>query len=152
MKSILSESIKIDLTNRINLLSPKDAPLWGKMNVNEMVCHISDALRLAAGKKHCLFVGSFISKTLLKWLVLNGMPIPKGKVNTSKEMRQGGGGTPPSNLADDKLLLLDLINNFCEPFTKNKTYLHPAFGNLTKKEWARLAYIHIDYHLKQFGK
>ena len=28
---------------------------------------------------------------------------------------------------------------------------HPFFGRLTPNEWARLEYLHIDHHFKQFG-
>ena len=28
---------------------------------------------------------------------------------------------------------------------------HPFFGELNRKEWARLTYKHLDHHLKQFG-
>ncbi len=29
---------------------------------------------------------------------------------------------------------------------------HPYFGNLTKWEWMRWAYLHADHHLRQFGR
>jgi len=152
MKNILNKNVADSIIERVNNLSTADKPQWGKMNVDEMLCHISDTLRMAAGIKKSNFTGSFLSTGPIKWLVMAGMPTPKGKVNTVKEMKQGEGGTPPTGLANDKTLFVQLINNFPEPFTKTKTFCHPAFGDLTKKEWARLAYLHLNYHLMQFGK
>jgi hypothetical protein len=28
---------------------------------------------------------------------------------------------------------------------------HPAFGQLSRKDWGVLVYKHIDHHLRQFG-
>ena len=152
MKSLLNEKTAKVIIERVNSLSEKDTPLWGKMDVNGMLCHISDTLRMAAGTIHPAFVGSALSAGPIKWLVLAGMPTPKGKVETVKEMKQGAGGTPPTGLENDKAIFAALLNNFERPFESGKTFCHPAFGDMTKKQWARLAYLHLNYHLKQFGK
>jgi hypothetical protein len=152
MKSLLNENTVNSLIQRINSLSDTDTPAWGKMNVNGMLCHITDTLRMASGKINPAFVGSALSTGPIKWLVLAGMPTPKGKVETVKEMKQGEGGTPPSGLENDKNIFISMLKNFEKPFESGKTFCHPAFGDMTKKQWARLAYLHLNYHLKQFGR
>jgi hypothetical protein len=152
MKNILNEEDRKDLIVRINYLSENDKGLWGKMNVNQMVCHITDQLRMSIKEIKTKFVGNKLKETLLKRMVLTGMPIPKGKIETVKEIKQGEEGTPPTNLRSDINSLIIRINKFDTDFKDMDITKHPAFGNMNKKEWARLAYLHIDYHLKQFGR
>jgi len=40
-------------------------------------------------------------------LVLWGMPVPKGKVETFKELKQGEGGTPVTNINGDREILVE---------------------------------------------
>jgi hypothetical protein len=152
MKNILNEHDKNNLIVRINKLSETDQRLWGKMNVNQMVCHITDQLRISTNEIKTTYMGSRLKETVLKRLVLFGMPIPKGKAETAKEIKQGEGGTPPTNLGNDIKSCIAQINNFNSNFKQTQITKHPTFGDMNKKEWARLAYIHINYHLKQFGR
>ena len=152
MKNILNEKDKATLLNRINSISENDKGLWGEMNVNQMVCHITDQLRISINEIKTVYIGTILKETLLKRLVLLGMPIPKGKAETAREIKQGDGGTPPTNLRNDIKSLIYEINKFDSKFKQTQITKHPTFGNMGKKEWARLVYIHINYHLKQFGR
>ncbi len=152
MKSITNSELRSQLEKRISSVDATDQAKWGIMNSHQMVCHCADQLRLAVGSKQARFVGNKFTTTLLKNLVLIGMPVPKGKVETMPEIKQGVGGTPPVDFDKDKLDLINLINSF-ERFFKNvKNGRHPVFGNMNYKQWSRLAFIHLDYHLKQFGR
>ena len=70
MKNILNEEDRKDLVRRINKLSENDKGLWGKMNVNQMVCHITDQLSMSMNEIKTTYVGSKLKETLLKRLVL----------------------------------------------------------------------------------
>ena len=151
MKNIINDSIKTEVIHRIKKLDSTTAAKWGKMNVNQMICHCADQLRLANGTKQSIFVGNFMLTTLFKWLTLTVLKAPKGKIETVKELKQGRGGTNPTNFDDDKKTLIDLIRNFNESFKTNKTVMHPAFGKMNHWQYGRLAYVHLDHHLNQFG-
>lgn len=151
LKNILSLKDKHEVLNRISNLEPSARAMWGQMNVNEMVCHLADQLRLGLGIKEAENTGSALEEKFLKWLVLWGLPFPKGKIDTAKELKQGVGGTRPTDFSCDIKFLKDLIEDFDMSF-KADGRRHPAFGIMNKKQWGRLAYLHIDYHLKQFGK
>jgi hypothetical protein len=151
MKNILNLKDKHEVLSRISSLELSEKPIWGRMTVNEMVCHAADQLRLGLGIKDAGYNGNFLREKIIKWLVLWGMPAPKGKVETVKELKQGDGGTKPTVFDSDIKLLTDLIEDFDVSF-KSISRKHPAFGSLTKNQWGRLAYIHLDHHLKQFGK
>jgi len=151
MKNILDSTTKKEIENRINSLNENSHRQWGKMSANEMVCHCSDQIKMAVGDMPTKFVGNFFSNTFVKHLILLGMPAPKGKVETVPELKQGVGGTRPTNFDQDKKELLGLVNNFQNIIKQKPNQVHPAFGKMNSKQWARLCYIHLDHHLKQFS-
>jgi hypothetical protein len=151
MKNILNEKDRKEVLQRIQNISMESSRLWGKMNANEMLCHSADQIRLALGEKSSLFVGNAFLTTFFKTLVLWGVPAPKGKVETVKELKQGAEGTPVTSFSSDKESLIDSIEKFVTKTPDNMNVVHPAFGNLSYKQWGRLIYIHLDHHLKQFS-
>jgi hypothetical protein len=152
MKNILTESVRRELTARVNNLSENDKALFGKMNCHQMICHSTDQIRMAIGEIKTGYIGNALTSTLLKYLILAGMPAPKGRIETVKELKQGAGGTKPVNFEADKKILSGLIDRFCVLYNSQNRIVHPAFGAMNKAQWGRLVYIHADYHLKQFGK
>lgn len=151
MKTIIKEKDKINIINRIKNLKPETMNLWGKMNVNEMICHVSDQIKMAIGKIQTKYVGNVLLKTIVKRLVLFGMPTPKGKVETVKELNQNKEGTKLVGFDGDLKLLIKYIEEFDKSFPPEGQLAHPAFGLMNKNQWGRLVYLHLDHHLKQFG-
>ena len=151
MKTILNKKDNDLVVARINSLSENNDALWGKMNVNEMICHCNDQIKMAEGKLDIKFVGNFFLTKIVKNLILLGMPAPKGKVMTYKELDQKIDGTTPTIFENDKSTLIDSIRNFENDYPNNEKVIHPSFGKLSKKQWGRLIYIHLDHHLRQFG-
>ena len=68
---------------------------------------------------------------------------------TAPELDQNQGGTKPQTLEAEKQIIAQKIDQFLQQ--PDTTTAHPFFGKLTRNDWARLSYVHIDYHLKQFG-
>ena len=151
MKNIIDERVKSEVIKRIEKINPTASAKWGKMNVNQMLCHCADQLRLANGTKQSVFAGNLMLTTVFKWLTLTVLKAPKGKIETAKELKQGAGGTNPTTFENDKKALIDLVKNFDESFKTNKTVVHPAFGKMNHWHYGRLAYLHLDHHLNQFG-
>lgn len=90
-------------------------------------------------------------RSLLKWLALwVPIPWPKG-FKTAPEIDQQAGGTSPVDFANDMRQLRDLVDRFTRPPRDFQSPVHPHFGQLSDREWMRLAYLHIDHHLRQFG-
>jgi hypothetical protein len=152
MITLLDEKIKESIIQRANSVKVHDSALWGFMNAEEMICHISDQLRVAAGQKSVDFTGNYVTTTLVKWLVLTVLKIPKGKIQTSRELKQGVAGTRPKSFEVDKTAFISLLKNFEKPFETNPFSVHPSFGKMSKWQWARISYLHIDHHLRQFGR
>lgn len=151
MKTILDVEARRRILDRIHAISPDDVPRWGRMNASQMLCHTADQIRIARGAHPCAFVGNFMLVHVVKRLVLWGMPLPKGKVETVKELKQGKGGTPPADFESDRSALVAAIGAFVDDQPDEALVEHPAFGRMDKKEWGRLIHIHLDHHLTQFG-
>ena len=151
MKNILESSTLKEIESRIISLNENSPRLWGKMTVNEMICHCSDQIKMGVGILPTKYIGNFFLKTLVKHLILLGMPAPKGKVETVPELKQGIGGTKPTAFEDDKKILLSLVKEFKNIAEEKPNQVHPAFGRMNTKQWARLCYLHLNHHLKQFS-
>lgn len=148
MKNILNEEDSLEIKRRIQKLSEKNTPLWGKMNIQEMLVHCTIQLKLALGEISSKQQGSsFLRSKLGKWLLFSNVPWPKGAV-TPAEMNAEIASFSLSDFETEKNELLNYIDKVRE-HTSLKT--HPLFGELNMKDWARLIYKHLDHHLKQFG-
>ena len=76
MITLLDENIRESIIQRVNSVKQHDNALWGTMNAEEMICHIADPLRVAAGTKSAAFVGTTMTTPVVKWLVLTVLTIP----------------------------------------------------------------------------
>ena len=93
MKSLQDSAIREDIGQRLRRLSADSARQWGKMTVNQTVCHLADSYRMAVGDHKVADVSTLWTRTGLKWIVLYApMPWPKG-VRTFPELNQELGGT-----------------------------------------------------------
>jgi hypothetical protein len=149
MKSLRDEKCRSKLIERINNLSSSSQPVWGRMNVEQMLSHLVHANELP-------FVASvpdrssFISRRVVKPLVLYLLPMPK-EIKTSAEMDQQQQGRPPHGFEEDKRNLIESINKLGTLPVDEDCLFHPFFGKMSAKEWAMIGHKHIDHHLRQFG-
>lgn len=90
-----------------------------------MVCHSADQIRMAVGGLKTNYAGNILTSTLLKHLILFGMPAPKGKIETVKELKQGVGGTKPTQFEADKKTLSELIYMFDSLYHSGKRLFIP---------------------------
>jgi hypothetical protein len=110
-----------------------------------MLCHVADQMRIALGDLPTKPTHSFVSRTLVKSVVVNtGVKPPRGKVQTSPEMLT----SRPSSWEADVAACVALVGRVADG-TANA--VHPTFGPLSPEEWGRLCWKHCDHHLAQFG-
>ena len=137
------------LRRRVEDLRPSATPRWGRMSAPQMVCHVTDALRMAAGEKPVSDASGFFQRTILKWVALY-LPLswPAG-IQTRPEIDQQCGGTAPAEFPRDVAQLEALLHRITtEPISWAP---HPIFGPMSRRQWLRWAYLHTDHHLRQFG-
>ncbi len=152
MITIADASIRQQLRDRLEGLTPDAPRQWGSMTPNQMLCHLTDAFRLAIGERGGSAVDTWFTRNIIRGFALYApLQWPKG-VPTRPEADQKIGGTPPTQFAADKNLLLNYFDRFCRQPRDFTPGAHPIFGKMSAKEWDRWAYLHMDHHLRQFGQ
>jgi hypothetical protein len=149
MRNLLNVRDRSEVLDRLANVRPDTQPKWGTMSAHQMICHLSDSLRAALGEKHISPSTSLFKRTILKPMAL-WMPLhwPRG-FKTRPEMDQLQGGTPPVEFASDLEKLRLLLERFCN--CQGEFAAHAMFGDMSKGERMRHAYLHFDHHLRQFG-
>ena len=151
MKTLLSPNDKEEVLTRLQLIRPTSERRWGKMSAHQMVCHLTDGFRLYMSLKTARPVAVPYPRILLKWTALwSPIPWPKG-FKTAPELDQQAGGTPPAVFDTDMRELQNLVDRFTRQPRDFQWQPHPHFGRMSDRDWMRLAYLHMDHHLRQFG-
>ena len=130
---------------RIDKLDASLEAKFGKMNVNQMVCHCSDFFRMAKGIKKAEEYGAVDPEEIIQLVrSRKSSPTPKGFGQIE------GDGTVPTELENDKKILKEYILDFAN-LDKNYEFAeHPFFGIMNNQQWIDLAIYHLNHHLKQF--
>jgi hypothetical protein len=150
LKTLARERDKAEIVQRLKALHADSVSRWGRMSAHQMVCHLSDSLRMAAGHKLGTHTASLPQRTIVKWIALYlPMRWPKG-VPTTPEIDQELSGTRPFDFAADLAQLEELVA-LTAPAPARSWPRHPIFGGMSEAAWLRWAYLHLDHHLRQFG-
>jgi Protein of unknown function (DUF1569) len=146
VKNLFDAAVKQNIIERINKLTPQSQRLWGKMDVSQMLAHIQMPIRIAYGTHQPK--GSFLLRLI--------GPLFKSKLWDENPYKHSLPTDPTfimtGNTKDfdkEKNAILDLINNFTEENLVCEK--HPVFGKLTKENWSKAMWKHLDHHLQQFG-
>lgn len=73
-------------------------------------------------------------------------------VKDAPEVDTEHGGTPPTQFERDRANLLELLERFTRRPREFEWQPHPMFGTMSDRDWMRWGYLHMDHHLRQFGK
>lgn len=146
VKNLFDPAVKQEITDRINRLTPSTAAQWGKMNVAQMLAHLQMPMGVALGS-HTL-KGNPLWKMIMplfkKMLwdekpYKRGLPTDKTFIMTGKE----------KEFETEKAKVTEMVNRFSEE--NFATEVHPIFGKMTKEQWSKATWKHLDHHLSQFG-
>ncbi|MGH1365731.1 MAG: DUF1569 domain-containing protein [Calditrichia bacterium] len=153
MKNILNGKCRQQVFERLERLISDSKRQWGKMTKEQVICHMADQLRIISGDIDIPFQGNLITRTLLKRIVLLGVPAPPEKIDTAVQLDYTkNGGTPPTSLEQDKEILVRLISEFIDGHKKyDPPKTHGIFGDMSREQWGRMVYVHMHHHLKQFN-
>jgi len=134
----------------LNRLSSSKTPLWGKMNAQEMVEHLSDMLMMSRG------TGNFS-------IDVDAETIARRQQFLSSDKEMAKNIAVPFTkeiivLRHDELeLALDEFAeewiNFTEYYENNPSasVIHPYYGDLDFNLWLKMHDKHFMHHFKQFG-
>lgn len=146
MKSMWNEADAREIQWRIAALGPRAPALWGKFTAPQMVCHITDSLKMAMGELTVPSRRLPIRFFPLKQLILYVLPFPKG-APTAPELI----GRVATEWGSEVRELEQAMDRFLAQRDRRDWPDHPAFGPLSRDGWGSLVYRHTDHHLRQFG-
>lgn len=136
------------IKKRINVLQPDAQREWGKMDVAQMLAHVTIFLNTA--------MGNYFPKPRVtdpeqneayKKALVNDQPMPKHIPSDTEYVV-----TDVKDFEQEKRRALEMLQTFYDNGPqKCTTHPHPAFGHLTPEEWATFLWKHYDHHLRQFG-
>ena len=145
MPTIRSNADRAAILARLRALTATAQPQWGTFTAPRALCHLADQLRVGLGEIPAVPRGNFATRTLLKWLVVySPLRAPPGKAQTSPEMLT----TAPAGWGADLQACEQLLERLARATSAPS---HPFFGPLSPSGWGRLAWKHLDHHLRQFG-
>jgi hypothetical protein len=151
LKTLARADCHLELVGRLRAVRPDSRARWGRMSAHQMVCHLADACRMAAGEKAVSDAGGRMPQTLIKWIALySPLPWPPG-ILTRPEIDQFAGGTRPADFDADVAAVEALLQRIHARADDRHWPGHPIFGRMSRRAWLRWAYLHTDHHLRQFG-
>ncbi len=146
VKNLFDPAVKQAIIDRFNQLTPQSQPLWGKMNVAQMLVHVQLPVGIAFGTHQPK--GSFLLRLI--------GPLFKSKLWDNKPWKHGLPTDPTfivtgmeKDFEKEKSNLLGMLTKFSEAAIVGEK--HPIFGKMTKENWSKATWKHLDHHLKQFG-
>ncbi|WP_299125542.1 DUF1569 domain-containing protein [uncultured Winogradskyella sp.] len=146
MKSFFEDGVYEEITSRVSKLNKDTSPIWGKMKVGQMLYHCQMPLNIILKKEDYGVKPNWLVNLLFKKSMYNdklwrkNLPTAPGfKITDDKDFER------------EKTKITNLINELNAQRAKEEWHPHPAFGELTKDQWGKMQYKHLDHHLRQFG-
>ena len=149
MKNILDSNVKQEILKRIDALTANTKAVWGKMNVNQGLRHMSMAFDIGTGILDPTPARvPPMPKWLMKFFLLYVKP-PKERAETFLEMNMVANKIDPKDFEAEKNNLKKKVLEL----TPDKFFIpeNKIAGKFSRTDWGKLAYNHTDHHLRQFG-
>ena len=138
-----------NIISRINNLTSESHPLWGKMNVAQMLAHLSVAYEMDLEDIHPAPNG--FAKLMLKLFVKKAVCGPKAYPKNSRTAPQFV-ITGEKDFEKEKARLIGYINKVAlDGASVYEGKENQSFGKLTAAEWNTMYSKHLEHHLSQFG-
>ncbi|MFN4971831.1 MAG: DinB family protein [Bacteroidota bacterium] len=155
MKTIseLEDFLNTDLPQVLKTINGSEQALWGSMNLQQMIEHITLAFGLARGLRSIELTAPESNLIRMKNIgLLSDRPMPKGFNNPIltddlKKLRHTDSENAIQHLLDE----IKQFTAYYKSMPSNHTMPHNIFGQLNYHEWLWFNYKHILHHLAQFG-
>lgn len=152
MKTIARTEHRARLVRRLSGLTPSSERRWGTLTPAELLCHLGDTCESVLGVR--VPPGPPASgkpRPFLKWLILySPVPWPKG-ARTRPGVDPRREGSRPAEFEQDRARVLEGLDRLAAAPAERLAGNHFMVGPMSRKDWHRWAYKHVDHHLRQFG-
>lgn len=148
MENLFNATDRASIDRRLSALQASSVRQWGKMNPAQMLAHCANAMEMACGdrQKRQAFLGKLVT------------PFIRATILGPNEMGRNAPTDPDLKIVDDRdfaaerARMITLVDRFCKGGPAAAApQIHSFFGRLSRDEWGRLMYKHLDHHLRQFG-
>ena len=138
----------IDILASLDAHAPRK---WGKMNVQQMIEHMADYVRIASGKTPTAVVTPEENLQRMQGFLESEKPFRENTPNALMPDTP----EPARHRTKDEAIheLQQEIEHFFMAHERdgNKTTANPFFGNLNFNQQIQLLHKHATHHLRQFG-
>lgn len=145
MRMLHDNAYRTEIRARIETLSRDTKGRWGKMTVDQMLWHVSDAMEMALGKRMPVPRKPPLPSPVMKFLLLN-LPWPKGAPTFPEFV-----ATRAYDFDAERRRCLTLIDEMSRKPLDGPWADHPAFGKVDGQFNSRFHAKHLNHHLTQFG-
>lgn len=146
------EFITVTFFEKLSAVSADTPPAWGRMNLQQMVEHLTDSIRYANGKDIQTEIVTPSER----------LPAVRDFLYSEKEFRPNtrnakmGEEPAPVRHPDLSAAIRELqedVAAYVARFSPDQAHTerNPFFGDLDFDGWNRLLYKHFLHHLRQFG-
>lgn len=125
--------------------------IWGVLNAQQMVEHLSDSVRIANGKR----IETLLTPIENLERVRSFMLSDKAFKENTKNIQMPDNPAPvlkasmQEAVEELRIELHDFTNTFSGQVSK--TITNPFFGDLNFEEWTHLLHKHFEHHCRQFS-
>jgi hypothetical protein len=149
MKDLFEPATVAEVKERIARVRPNSVRQWGKMTPAQMLAHCATGMQMATGeiRPKRVFIGRILGGVVKRSMLGREAPMQRNSP-TAPELRV----VDERDLAVESRRLGEMIDRFAAAGPAGcTTHPHPFFGRMTPAEWAKLTYMHLDHHLRQFS-
>jgi hypothetical protein len=143
------------LFRRIEQLAPDLRSDDRHLTGHQLLCHLNDELRSLCGLQPVEPSTSFfplaVRKTVFKWLVFHVTPWTEPAPKTEEAKARFVGRKPAASFEQDHDEFVALLQTFEAHAEAGTLQPHPEYGVLSKQDWGRYLFLHMDYHLNAFN-
>ena len=143
--------LKEEYTPKLAALDPDAERLWGKMNVHQMIEHMSDYVRIGSGRTPVEIVTPEEHLPKMQAFLMTEKPFRENTPNSL--MPDEPPAVRHTDIKDAIAELQEEIDHFFETFHNNAGFkaTHPFFGHLDFDMSVQILHKHALHHLRQFG-
>jgi hypothetical protein len=151
-KNIFDPSTKEEILSRLDHLHADSTRKWGSMNINQAIVHMTDPIRDVLKQRNPPAAIPRIFSPVIRWMLL-GDKEWKPNSPTFKVYKQGdgGGGTAPIGLDQDKTTLISIVKELTSKSSDFSFGPHAGLGTMSRNQVGVFIWKHMDHHLRQFG-
>ena len=146
IKSFFEDGVYDEISSRLNTLNKDTSANWGKMNTGQMLFHCQMPLNIILEKENYGVKPNWLINLLFK-----------NSMYSDKLWRKNLPTAPGFKIIDEKdfdtekKAITNLIDELNTHRERDDWQPHPAFGKMTKDQWGKMQYKHLDHHFRQFG-